>query len=132
MSTVIAISVGSTHGVMSDMVGMALTASPLAVASLCLSSGGGELAPSHCDCSSGESHIESIMCNKLLRKSSYFTQFHFIFVSKFMFSSREPTVAHDGFKANETRDVIYYLNCLNRYYGHRTSNHSTNGIYEMN
>lgn len=35
-------------------------------------------------------------------------------ISKFrliFFSYRAPSVAHDGFKANETRDVIYYLNC---------------------
>lgn len=60
-----------TYGVISDMLGFILSASPLGLASLCFSSVRGELTSSHCDRSSGESHIESIMCNKLLRKSSY-------------------------------------------------------------
>lgn len=50
-----------------------LTASPVELASWGFSSFGGDVASSHCERSSDESHIESIMCNKLLRKSSYFT-----------------------------------------------------------
>lgn len=55
------------------MLALVMTASPLGLASRGFSSVGCEGASSHCERSSDESHIESIMCNKLLRKSSYFT-----------------------------------------------------------
>lgn len=69
--TMLGINYGNiTHGVISAKFGLGLI--PLAAPS-CLLSAGGEVAPRSelCDRSSGESHNESIMCNKLLRKSSY-------------------------------------------------------------
>lgn len=75
-----------TYGVMLGRLGLELRTSPLAPASLFLSaSSGGDGAPSHCDCSSGESHIESIMCNKLLLNSSYVWPIVLFIVVRFQF-----------------------------------------------